>query len=72
MSYHACEATGDNAIPQVLAQACAMVADGEADTDIVQITIPKTGGPDKQKPPHESHPILSTHPQPAGPRDDSG
>jgi hypothetical protein len=35
---HACEATGDNAIPQVLAQACAMVAGGEADTDIVQIT----------------------------------
>lgn len=35
---HACEATGDNAIPQVLAQACAMIAGSEADTDIVQIT----------------------------------
>ena len=35
---HAREATGDNAIPQVLAQACAMLAKGEADTDIVQIS----------------------------------
>jgi hypothetical protein len=35
---HAREATGDNAIPQVLAQACAMLAEGEADTDIVQIS----------------------------------
>jgi hypothetical protein len=35
---HAREATGDNAIPQVLAQACAMVAGGEADDDIVQIS----------------------------------
>jgi hypothetical protein len=35
---HAREATGDNAIPQVLAQACAMLFDGEADTDIVQIS----------------------------------
>jgi hypothetical protein len=33
---HAREASGDNAIPQVLAQACAMVGAGEADTDIVQ------------------------------------
>lgn len=35
---HAREATGDNAIPQVLAQACAMLSGGEADTDIVQIS----------------------------------
>ena len=35
---HAREATGDNAIPQVLAQACAMLTGGEADTDIVQIS----------------------------------
>lgn len=35
---HAREATGDNAIPQVLAAACAMVAQGEADTNIVQVT----------------------------------
>lgn len=35
---HAREATGDNAIPQVPSQACAMLSDGEADTDIVQIS----------------------------------
>lgn len=35
---HAREATGDNAIPQVLAQACAMVSGGVADDDIVQIS----------------------------------
>jgi len=35
---HAREATGENAIPQVLAQACAMLFDGESDTDIVQIS----------------------------------
>ncbi len=35
---HAREATGDNAIPQVLAQACAMLTGGEVDTDIVQIS----------------------------------
>ena len=35
---HAREATGDNAIPQVLAQVCAMLAEGDADIDIVQIS----------------------------------
>jgi len=35
---HAREATGDNAIPQVLATAAAMVADGVIETDIVQVT----------------------------------
>ena len=35
---HAREATGDNAIPQVLAAACAVVATGETEADIVQIT----------------------------------
>lgn len=35
---HAREASGDNAIPQVLAQACAMVSGGIADDDIVQIS----------------------------------
>lgn len=30
------EATGDNAIPQVLAMACAIIADGECDQSIVQ------------------------------------
>lgn len=35
---HAKEATGDNAIPQVLAQTAAMVSGGEVDTDIVQIS----------------------------------
>ena len=35
---HAREATGDNAIPQVFAAMCAMVAQGEVDTDIVQAT----------------------------------
>lgn len=35
---HAREATGDNAIPQVLAAACAMVMQGRVDTDIVQVT----------------------------------
>jgi hypothetical protein len=35
---HAREATGDNAIPQVLATASAMVADGVIETDIVQVT----------------------------------
>ena len=35
---HAREATGDNAIPQILAVASALAADGETDTDIVQIT----------------------------------
>lgn len=35
---HAREATGDNAIPQVLAEACAMVFQGEADVDLVQIS----------------------------------
>jgi hypothetical protein len=35
---HAREATGDNAIPQVLAQACAMVSGGVADDDMVQIS----------------------------------
>lgn len=38
VSPHAREATGDNAIPQVFAVASAMAADGEVDTDIVQIT----------------------------------
>ena len=33
---HAREATGDNAIPQVLATACAMVAQGRVETEIVQ------------------------------------
>jgi len=35
---HAKEATGDNAIPQVLAQAAAMISGGDVDTDIVQIS----------------------------------
>lgn len=35
---HALEATGDNAIPLVLAAACAVVAQGEIETDIVQVT----------------------------------
>lgn len=35
---HAREATGDNAIPQVLAAACALAAGASLDTDIVQIT----------------------------------
>ncbi len=35
---HAREATGDNAIPQVLASACAVLAHGEVDVDIVQVT----------------------------------
>jgi len=35
---YAREATGDNAIPQVLAAACALVAQGETESDIVQIT----------------------------------
>jgi len=35
---HAREATGDNAIPQVLATASAIVAQGEVETDIVQVT----------------------------------
>ena len=35
---HAREATGDNAIPQVLATACAMVTQSQVETDIVQIT----------------------------------
>jgi len=35
---HAREATGDNAIPQVLATATAIVAQGEVETDIVQVT----------------------------------
>ena len=35
---HAREATGDNAIPQVLATAAAIVANGTVETDIVQIT----------------------------------
>jgi len=35
---HAREATGDNAIPQVLSAACAMVTQGQVETDIVQIT----------------------------------
>lgn len=35
---HAREATGDNAIPQVLAAACASAASGLIDTDIVQIS----------------------------------
>ncbi len=35
---HAYEAAGDNAIPQVFAAACAMIAQGDVDTDIVQIT----------------------------------
>jgi hypothetical protein len=35
---HAREASGDNAIPQVLAQACAMISGGTADDDIVQIS----------------------------------
>lgn len=38
MAPHALEATGDNAIPQVLAAVCAMVTAGTADTDIVQVT----------------------------------
>jgi hypoxanthine phosphoribosyltransferase len=35
---HARESTGDNAIPQVLAAACAMVVHGETESDIVQVT----------------------------------
>jgi hypothetical protein len=35
---HAKEATGDNAIPQVLAQAAAIISGGEVDIDIVQIS----------------------------------
>lgn len=35
---HAREAAGDNAIPQVLATASAIVAQGEVETDIVQVT----------------------------------
>jgi hypothetical protein len=35
---HAREATGDNAIPQVLATASAIVAQGVVETDIVQVT----------------------------------
>ena len=35
---HAREASGDNAIPQVLAEVCALVAGAKADTDIVQTT----------------------------------
>lgn len=35
---HAREATGDNAIPQVLATACAMIARGAVETEIVQVS----------------------------------
>jgi len=35
---HAREATGDNAIPQVLAAACAIIAQGKTESDIVQVT----------------------------------
>ena len=35
---HAREAAGDNAIPQVLATACALVMQGSVETDIVQMT----------------------------------
>ena len=35
---HAREATGDNAIPQVLATAAAIIAEGVIETDIVQVT----------------------------------
>jgi hypothetical protein len=35
---HAREASGDNAIPQVLAEVCALMAGARADTDIVQTT----------------------------------
>ena len=35
---HAREATGDNAIPQVLATAAAIVGQGKVETDIVQVT----------------------------------
>ena len=35
---HAREASGDNAIPQVLVEVCALVAGAKADTDIVQTT----------------------------------
>ncbi len=35
---HAEEATGDNAIPQVLAAVCAAETDGEVDDEIVQVT----------------------------------
>lgn len=38
VSPHAREASGDNAIPQALAQLVANVARGEADLDIVQVT----------------------------------
>jgi len=42
---HAREASGDNAIPQVLAEVCALVAGAKADTDIVQTTkVFHTGG----------------------------
>jgi hypothetical protein len=34
---HAREATGDNAIPQVLATAASIIAQGEVETDIVQV-----------------------------------
>jgi hypothetical protein len=35
---HAREATGDNAIPQVFATACALISGGALDTDLVQIS----------------------------------
>lgn len=38
MAPHAREASGDNAIPQVLAEVCALVAGAKADIDIVQST----------------------------------
>jgi len=42
---HAREASGDNAIAQVLAEVCALVAGAKADTDIVQTTkVFHTGG----------------------------
>jgi orotate phosphoribosyltransferase len=47
---HAREATGDNAIPQVLAAACALAAGGSLDTDIVQITrVFHTGADPKER-----------------------
>lgn len=53
VSPHAREATGDNAIPQVLAEACAMVFHGEADVDLVQISrVFHTGADPMERRPH--------------------
>lgn len=47
---HAREAIGDNAIPQVFAAACGMIAKGEVDTDIVQVTRVFHTGADPMEP----------------------